>query len=73
MRIETKTPELFTGNDVDRLSHLAGIGFGQGDSAEMRRDSEEHVHAADVIQMAYCQEQLVAFSMARRCLWRTCA
>ena len=70
MRITTKTPEFITDRDIDQLSHLAGIGFGQGDSEEMRKDSEEHIHAADIVQMAYDDEQLVAFSMVRGCLWR---
>lgn len=70
MRITTKTPEFFTDRDTDQLSHLAGIGFGQGDSNEMRKDSEEHIHAANFIQMTHDDDRLVAFSMVRECLWR---
>lgn len=72
MRITTKSPELFTDRDTDQLSHLAGIGFGQGDSDEMRRDSEEHINAADFIQMTHDDDRLVAFTMVRGCLWRQC-
>ena len=73
MRITTKTPEQFTKSDVDQLAYLAGIGFGQGDSAKMREDTENHIHAADMVQLAHVREELMAFSMIRGCLWRACA
>lgn len=70
MEFITKTPQQFTKLDVDQLSHLAGIGFGQGDTAQMRADSINHIKACDTIQLAQCDGELVAFAMTRSCLWR---
>lgn len=70
MEIITKTPQQFNEQDVDQLSHLAGIGFGQGDTPSMRADSLQHIAACDNVQLAYDNETLVAFAMTRSCLWR---
>lgn len=73
MRSTTKTPEQFTDSDVDQLAHLAGIGFGQGGSADMREDSMRHIAAADMVQLVHENNELMAFSMVRGCLWRASA
>lgn len=70
MRITTKTPEQFTGSDIDQLAHLAGIGFGQGDSEEMYQDSVEHIRSSELVQLAHSDNELIAFSMIQSCLWR---
>lgn len=70
MEIITKTPTECTEQDIDELSHLAGIGFGQGDTPAMRQDSLQHVQAADHIQFARTDERLAGFAMTRSCLWR---
>ena len=72
MEFTTKTPNQFTDHDIDQLAHLAGIGFGQGDTPAMRQDTMQHIADSDTIQLAHDEEQLVAFSMTRRCLWRAC-
>lgn len=73
MRTTTKTPEQFTNKDVDQLAHLAGIGFGQGDSVQMREDSISHIQTADMVQLVHDGGGLMAFSMIRGCLWRASA
>ncbi len=70
MDIITKTPQQFNEQDIDQLSCLAGIGFGQGNTPEMRADSLNHIYASDTIQLALADGELVAFAMTRRCLWR---
>lgn len=70
MEFITKTPNQFTERDVDQLSHLAGIGFGQGDSPAMRQDSINHINASEHIQLVSTNNELVGFSMVRSCLWR---
>lgn len=70
MEFIKKTPNQFTERDVDQLSHLAGIGFGQGDSPAMRQDSVNHINASEQIQLVRDNSELVAFSMVRSCLWR---
>lgn len=70
MEYSTKTPNDITEQDVDQLAHLAGIGFGQGDSPAMREDSINHIAGSEYIQLAHYNNELVGFSMVRRCLWR---
>lgn len=70
MEITTKTPAQCTGQDIDELAHLAGIGFGTGDTPAIRQDSIAHICAAKQIQFAHDNQQLVGFAMTRSCLWR---
>lgn len=65
-----KTPDQMTMRDIDQLVHLAGIGFGQGDTPEMYQDTMEHLRASEQTQMLYNGHELAAFAMTRRCLWR---
>lgn len=55
---------------VDQISTLAGIGFGQGNTEEMRQDTLDHISACDELQVVHDATGLIAFSMMRRCLWR---
>ncbi len=51
------------------INHLAALGFEQTESA-MLDDTTAHILAAENMQLAYDDEQLVGFALYRRCLWR---
>lgn len=70
MNITTRCPNQLSSTDTDHIARLAGIGFGQGDTPEMRQDALHHIRTSDYIQTAYDKHQLVAFAMVRRCLWQ---
>lgn len=72
MEIITKSTERLTDGDIDEVSRLAGIGFGQGDTPQMRQDTLEHFKLADYVQLGTLNGELVGFSMYRRFFWRTC-
>lgn len=71
MKYSIKTPDQMSARDIDQLAHLAGIGFGQGDTPAMRQDALDHIRASDQTQLAYDGGEMVAFAMTRRCLWRS--
>lgn len=71
MKYSIKTPEQMRARDVDQLAHLAGIGFGQGDTPGMRQDTLDHIAASEQTQLVHDGGELVAFAMTRECLWRS--
>lgn len=70
MNIETRCPDQLSSTDIDHIVRLAGIGFGQGDTPEMRKDVIQHIVASDGVKTAYDGQRLVAFAMVRRRLWQ---
>ena len=72
MRYTIKNIEQCTTMEMNQLTHLAGVGFGQGDSPTMQQDTSAHINVAETIQYAYDGDELVAFSLVRSCLWRSC-
>lgn len=70
MKYSIKTPDQMSGHNIDQLAHLAGIGFGQGDTPAMRQDTLDHVMASEQTQFVHEGGDLVAFAMTRECLWR---
>lgn len=70
MNIRTRCPDQLSSIDTDHIVRLAGIGFGQGDTPEMRKDAMHHIMASDYVQTAHDDQHLVAFAMVRSCLWR---
>ena len=70
MNIRTRCPDQLSSIDTDQIVRLAGIGFGQGDTPEMRKDAMHHIMASDYVQTAHDNQHLVAFAMVRRCLWQ---
>ncbi len=70
MNITTYCPDKLSTRQIDQIAELAGIGFGQGNTASMRQDTRRHIIASDYIQTAHDGEQMVAFAMVRRCLWQ---
>ncbi|MCA9340691.1 MAG: hypothetical protein KDA17_07275, partial [Candidatus Saccharibacteria bacterium] len=59
-----------TQEEMREIAHLAGIGFGQGDSPAMFDDTLSHISDSDTIMLARHEGQLAGFSMAKRYLWR---
>ena len=72
MEILTKTPHQLGPGDAVDIAKLAGIGFGQGDTLEMYEDSLAHIYGCDSLQLCYDESGIIAFSMAKECLWRPC-
>lgn len=70
MEFITKTPQQLSTEEIASIATLAGIGFGQGDTAAMRADSIAHINGSDSLQLCHDDGTLVAFSMAKECLWR---
>ena len=69
MNIRARCPDQLSSIDADQIVRLAGIGFGQGDTPEIRKDAIQHIVASDGVQTAYDGQRLVAFAMVRRRLW----
>jgi hypothetical protein len=70
MKTISYQPHQLSKHDVESIAHLAGIGFGQGDTPDMLEDTVKHINAADSIVLAKEGETLAAFSMVREYLWR---
>lgn len=68
MNIETFTPSALTHFQLRAVGSLARSGF--GDSPNIEQDTENHIEASEVIQLATYGEVPVAFAMYRGCLWQ---
>lgn len=71
MRISIDNPSSLTDLETKNINTLAALGFGQDETAEMFRDTMEHVRGANYVQRFYHEEQLVGFALYKRCLWQS--
>lgn len=71
MNITQTTYDCLSEQRASRINELVARGFGQ-DPTAMLTDTKDHLAAADTIQTAEINQQLVAVAMYRSCLWRPC-
>ena len=64
------TPNTLTSSEISTINELACLGFGHEDTQSMLSDTLAHIQEAEYIQRGYEDEQVVAFAMYKRCLWR---
>lgn len=72
MEIMTYTSDQLTNLDIDNITNVASKGFERAVDKAMRDDTERHIGAADQIQLASDNKELVGFAFYRSCLWRAC-
>lgn len=70
MEYVQKNSNQLSDNEHAAIAHVAGRGFGQGDTPAMLKDTISHIYSSDFVATLYDSNQLIAFSMARRHLWR---
>ncbi len=66
--ILTSTKNL-TDQQAVQINRLASLGFEQSEG-DMLADTTNHILAADEMQLIHNGNEMAAFALYRRCLWR---